>query len=331
MARTIRLENPASPVKYQGVVNSIQDDKTYGFIERADVVREIFFRDSDVQSGESVDLGDNVEFTIQTRDGKEVACNITKLPHGTVVFEDVGTEYFRGQVLKPLDRNYRGLTEGDALSGRVKYRGPDRSEKEVQFGETDQVGDFTLKHGDWIKFVIAVDRRDKHPRATKIELLDESFKVSDERREQGRVNTVKDAYGFIQCADRDAKIFFPLSECLDVTRHVKEGDDCEFTVADDPNQPGKLMATRIKILPLGSVQFSIIVHKDIVGKVDIEPSSSTLGWGNKSASASGEKGDQEEAGDGKIVYELSEHLLEISLKASDCELRQFPHKGDIVR
>ena len=24
--------------------------------------------------------------------------------------------------------------------------GPDRSEKEVQFGETDQVGDFTMKH-----------------------------------------------------------------------------------------------------------------------------------------------------------------------------------------
>ena len=96
--------------------------------------------------------------------------------------------------------------------------GPDRSEKEVQFGETDQVGDFTMKHGDWIKFVIAVDRRDKHPRATKIELLDESFKVSDERREQGKVTTIKDAFGFIQCADRDAKIFFPLSECLDVTR-----------------------------------------------------------------------------------------------------------------
>ena len=54
-----------------------------------------------------------------------------------------------------------------------------------------------MKHGDWIKFVIAVDRRDKHPRATKIELLDESFKVSDERREQGKVNTIKDAFGFI--------------------------------------------------------------------------------------------------------------------------------------
>lgn len=84
-------------------------------------------------------LGDNVEFTIQTRNGKEVATNITKLPTGTVVFEDVGTEYYRGQVLKPIDRNYRLVAEGDALSGRVKYRGPDRSEKEVQFGETDQV------------------------------------------------------------------------------------------------------------------------------------------------------------------------------------------------
>merc|ERR1719225_794567 len=297
VARTIRLENPVAPVKYQGVVNSIQDDKTYGFIERADVVREIFFRNTDLEVGENIDLGDNVEFTIQTRNGKEVATNITKLPTGTVVFEDVGTEYYRGQVLKPIDRNYRLVAEGDALSGRVKYRGPDRSEKEVQFGETDQVGDFTLKHGDWVKFVIAVDPRDKHPRATKIELLDESFKVSDERREQGTIQNVKDAYGFIQCADRDAKIFFHFSECLDVTRPPNESDDCEFTVVDDPNQPGKLMATRIKVLPPGSVQFAVTLHKEAVGNIDLEPS-----W-NKSG----------EEVVGKILYELNGLNLEIPL------------------
>jgi hypothetical protein len=39
------------------------------------------------------------------------------------------------------------------------------------------MGDFTLKHGDWVKFVIATDRRDKLQRATKIELMDESFQV----------------------------------------------------------------------------------------------------------------------------------------------------------
>ena len=224
-AKTIRLENPASPVKYQGVVNSLKD--TSGFIERADVVKEIFFHLSEVEDGKEIEdnshiqLGDDVEFIIQTRNGKEVACQLTKLPPGTVVFEDVGLEYFTGQVLKPLDRTGR-YQQTDALPGRVKYRGADRSEVEVPFGEKDQVGDFTLRHGDWIKFIIATDRRDKLKRATKIELLDESFKVSDERREQGIVQAMKEGFGFLSCVDRSEKMFFHFSECLDVTRKVRK-------------------------------------------------------------------------------------------------------------
>merc|ERR1719483_1379848 len=52
-AKTIRLENPAAPVKYQGVVNSLKD--TFGFIERADVVKEIFFHLSEVIDGKEED------------------------------------------------------------------------------------------------------------------------------------------------------------------------------------------------------------------------------------------------------------------------------------
>jgi cold shock CspA family protein len=310
---------------------------------RADVVREIFFRYTEVQEGDTIDLGDDVEFTIQTRSSKEVACSIIKLPSGTVVFEDVGSEYFRGQVLKPLDRNSRFTVvgDGDALSGRVKYRGQDRSEKEVQFGEKDQVGDFTLKHGDWVKFVIAVDRRDKHPRATKIELLDESFKVSDERREQGTVQTIKEGFGFIQCADRDAKVFFHFSECLDVTRPAKENDECEFTVTEDPSQPSKLLATRIKYLPTGSVTFDVVIHKDAVGTVEVEPSpTSSLGI-RKTTMTTTDSADSSDSptpmakaaneGVGKILYELNGLPLEIPLHANDCDLREFPHKGDVVR
>ena len=114
----------------------------------------------------------------QTRNGKEVACTITKLAQGTVVFEDVGSEHFKGQVLKPIDRAQKYASDVDALNGRIKYRAEDRSEVEVPFGEKDQSGDFTLKHGDWVKFVIATDRRDKLQRATKIELMDESFQVT---------------------------------------------------------------------------------------------------------------------------------------------------------
>ena len=48
--------------------------------------------------------------------------------------------------MKPLDRTFKAISVGmdgkapdEALNGRVKYRGVDRSEVEVPFGEKDQV------------------------------------------------------------------------------------------------------------------------------------------------------------------------------------------------
>lgn len=64
-ASHVRLENPAHPVKYQGVVCSMKE--SFGFIERADVVKEIFFHFSEAKVKEELQLGDDVEFTIQTR------------------------------------------------------------------------------------------------------------------------------------------------------------------------------------------------------------------------------------------------------------------------
>lgn len=61
----IRFENPAHPVKYHGVVCSMKDN--FGFIERADVVKEIFFHFSEAKIKEDLCLGDDVEFIIQTR------------------------------------------------------------------------------------------------------------------------------------------------------------------------------------------------------------------------------------------------------------------------
>ncbi|CAH2219413.1 jg10257, partial [Pararge aegeria aegeria] len=64
--------------------------------------------------------------------GKEVACNITKLPCGSVVFEDVSPEIMRGQVLKPLERgNMVRVAQNDPLPGRIRYRAADHSEVEV--------------------------------------------------------------------------------------------------------------------------------------------------------------------------------------------------------
>lgn len=61
----VRFENPAHPVKYHGVVCSKKEN--FGFIERADVVKEIFFHYSEAKIKEELSLGDDVEFIIQTR------------------------------------------------------------------------------------------------------------------------------------------------------------------------------------------------------------------------------------------------------------------------
>ena len=78
--------------------------------------------------------------------GKEVACSIIKLPSGTVVFEDVNPDVLKGQVLKPLERGANVAAQNtEPLSGRLRYRGRDRSEVEIPFGDKDQKGEYTLK------------------------------------------------------------------------------------------------------------------------------------------------------------------------------------------
>jgi len=335
-AKTIRLENPAAPVKYRGVVNSLQE--AFGFIERADVVKEIYFNIIDMQDNvkednSGIQLGDDVEFIIQTRSGKEVACNLVKLPQGTVVFEDIGTEWFRGQVLKPLDRSGK-YQQTEPLPGKVKYRAADRSEAEIPFGDKDQLGDFTLKHGDWVKFIVATDRRDKLKRATKIELLDESFSVSDERREQGVVQVLQqtEACGQIKCVDRSDKMFFYFSECLDVSRSLTIGDEVEFTSANDPKQLSRNLATRIKHLTSGTVKFDIIIAHSILGVIAEEPTphpNLQRSPSHSSIVSGGENGVKE--GAGRIVYELNHLQLSIPVYAADCDQRSTPRLGDKVQ
>ncbi|KAJ8866383.1 hypothetical protein PR048_032226, partial [Dryococelus australis] len=423
----IRLENPAHPVKYQGVICSMKE--SFGFIERADVVKEIFFHFSEAKSvKDELRLGDDVEFTIQTRnitgiactpstapscpqvggsspsnslplpfsasqkvpgtqqpvvvairrekvpvclcwlrfsihhypspdrvttssfslssstwepssclscnaqppqhrrcqrgvwrrhyvllawlareysgqrfcfvpcrwcsvlpEGKEVACNISRLDPGSVVFEDVCSEVVKGQVLKPLERSQqaRQQHQSDPLPGRIRYRAPDHSEVEIPFGDKDQRGDFTLKHGDWVQFRIATDRRDQLQRATNISLLEESFNVSGERREQGAVVTLKEGFGFIHCAERESRLFFHFNEVLDVDRDICLNDEVEFTVIQEQTSfsNSRQSAIRIKHLTPGTVQFEVVVERGVTGVVSKE-GQLPGGWSSRSPSKS---------------------------------------------
>lgn len=72
-----------------------------------------------------------------------------------------------------------------------------------------------MRHGDWVQFLLATDRRDQLQRATSISLLDETFELSGERREQGMVASLKDGFGFLRCVDRNVRLFFHFTEVLD--------------------------------------------------------------------------------------------------------------------
>ncbi|XP_026762174.1 cold shock domain-containing protein E1 [Galleria mellonella] len=320
----VRFENPVHPVKYHGVICSMKEN--FGFIERADVVKEIFFHYSEAKTKEELMLGDDVEFIIQTRNGKEVACNITKLPSGSVVFEDVSPEIMRGQVLKPLEKGTMvRVPQNDPLPGRIRYRAADHSEVEVPFGDKDQCGEFTLRHGDWVQFQVATDRRDQLKRATNISLLDESFNVSGERREQGVVCSLRDGFGFIRCVDREQNMFFHFAEVLRLGHKLSVGDEVEFTVdpvATFSNMNTRQSAIRIKHLPPGTVQFETLIERGVRGVVTKEaqlfnslssPSRATPGEFN-----------------GLITCQINGSKKTISFMAKKCESKMLPRVGDKV-
>ncbi|KAK9877877.1 hypothetical protein WA026_020103 [Henosepilachna vigintioctopunctata] len=327
----VRLENAAHPVKYQGVVCSMKE--SFGFIERADIVKEIFFHFSEAKTKEELRLGDDVEFIIQTRNGKEVACNIIRLPPGTVIFEDLKPEVIKGQVQKPLDRGPNARHQSDPLPGRIKYRAPDHSEVEISFGDKDQKGDFTLRHGDWVQFRIATDRRDGLNRATHISLLDESFLVSGEKREQGIVVSLKEGFGFLRCVDRDPRLFFHFNEILDSEKTIQVGDEFEFTVIQDQSSTfsnNRQSAIRMKCLPQGSVQFETCVECDVLGIVckEIPP----INWATKSPTKNGlGNGEHQQPDTGLITYQVNGQKKNIIFYSKDIDLKHYPRLGDKIK
>uniref|UniRef100_UPI00398EC2EF cold shock domain-containing protein E1 isoform X4 n=1 Tax=Pristiophorus japonicus TaxID=55135 RepID=UPI00398EC2EF len=163
----------------QGVVCAMKE--AFGFIERGDLVKEIFFHYSEFKGNlETLQPGDDVEFTIKERNGKEVATEVKLLPQGTVIFEDVSIEQFDGTVTKVIPK-VSSKTQTDPLPGRIKVNFA--ISKELPFGDKDTRSKVTLLEGDHVRFNISTDRRDKLERATNIEILTDSFELTGESRE----------------------------------------------------------------------------------------------------------------------------------------------------
>ncbi|XP_041860807.1 cold shock domain-containing protein E1 isoform X4 [Melanotaenia boesemani] len=328
-ARNIQLVKKKQS-RCQGVVCATKE--AFGFIERADVVKEIFFHYSEFKGDlEALQAGDDVEFTIKDRNGKEVATDVRLLPQGTVIFEDISIEQFEGSVVKVIPK-VPTKNQNDPLPGRISAR-IGFTDKELPFGEKDTKSKVTLLEGDHIQFNISTDRRDKLERATNIDVLPDTFNFTKETREMGVIAAIRDGFGFIKCVDRDARMFFHFSEVLEESQlHIS--DEVEFTVVPDMLSAQRNHAVRIKKLPKGTVSFHTQSEQRFVGVVEKEVVAAT----NKNASPTKgkekkkDKGKlvEKEAEEGVIAYEDCGVKLTVPYHVKDLEGGSFPQVGDKV-
>ncbi|MGH0182135.1 UNVERIFIED_CONTAM: hypothetical protein FKN15_008735 [Acipenser sinensis] len=307
-------------VRCQGVVCATKE--AFGFIERGDVVKEIFFHYSEFKGDlETLQAGDDVEFTIKERNGKEVATEVRLLPQGTVIFEDISIEHFEGTVTKVIPK-VPNKNQNDPLPGRIAAR-ISFAEKELFFGDKDTKSKVTLLEGDHVQFNISTDRRDKLERATNIEILPDTFQFTKETREMGVIAAMRDGFGFIKCVDRDARMFFHFSEILEESQlHIS--DEVEFTVVPDMLSAQRNHAVRIKKLPKGTVSFHTQSEQCFLGVVEKE----AIGASSKATSPA--KGKEKDAEEGVIAYEDCGVKLTIPYHTKDLEGSANPQVGDKV-
>ncbi|PIK55534.1 putative cold shock domain-containing protein E1 isoform X2 [Apostichopus japonicus] len=316
-AKRIKVMKPV--VKHRGVVSSMKE--SFGFIERDDVTKEIFFHFSEFQGNASdLCLGSEVEFIIGNRNDKHVGIEITLLPQGTVVFEDVNAGTFTGRIVKASFRSSsrRSL---EPTPGKLYMESGDGTKQELQYRDKDLLRNHTFWVDDIVLFNVVTDRRNHTQRATNIMLDDSSFTENNEQRETGTVAAVKEGFGFIKCADREARMFFHFSELLD-EGDVHISDEVEFTVVQDPASVQRSIAIRVKKLPKGTVIFEIIGSETFVGEVEKIPLNM---WGRSPGRNHNREHDL-----GCIIYERDGARETVAFHAKDTDLKVPPEEGDEV-
>jgi len=304
------------PNTVQGIVSSLKE--SFGFIERADVVAEIFFHYSEFNGDvNELMIGDDVDFQLVNRLGKEIAVKVNKLEPGTVVFEDISTTRFRGHVLKAINTRLLNNSVDGHLTGMIEYQGKTDTH-EVLFGDRDTEDDIQLQKGDVVEFNVSTDRRDNLQRAVNIKLISVVLK-DGQKRDVGVVTALKEGFGFIKCAEQDLSIFFHFSEILEQSHILDIGQEVEFTIEND-SISRRQHATRIRFLPKGSVSFESISTEKYAGVVEQEASTRNMKSPNK----------HKELEYGVIRCIRDDKEVNVYFNLRDCRPREVPRFCDKV-
>ena len=247
MARRLIVVEPVLPPFLRGVISSLRS--TYGFIDREDVVEEVYFHFSEFQSNiNAASLLAPVEFVPIMSGGKLQATQVKLLPPESVIIKEISKELYKGTVtMLPVPngkQKHVTTRNGEIISDNL-------AGMRLDFSQNDMVNKYTLKEGDLVGFHVMSDKRNQNKWATRV-TLEEMIDSETKSREAGIVVTVKDGYAFIRCAERKARIFFHFSEIIDADQTVHVNSEVEFSTAEEP-VTARLLAVRVKKLPEGTI------------------------------------------------------------------------------
>ncbi|KAK1944124.1 Cold shock domain-containing protein E1 [Phytophthora citrophthora] len=258
--------------------------------------------------GPSVREGDEVSFFVyedqEDDSGRSrprlTALRVQKLPPGSVSFEKMLRSEVEGLVSKIPKEPRNGpevigsiavtsvepstdekieeekestaetVTEGDGKSSK-KRKGKDGKTKKqkVAFRLCDTEDMSYVPHiDDKVVFDEVLDKRTGKVKAVKVRVV----QLNPKNRETGMINAMKEDFGFIKCAERSGDAYFRFSDVMGTSRSFNSGTEVAFDVQID-NKSDHIRATRVQILPRGTVKWEDVAAEALEGNITAVPSS----------------------------------------------------------
>lgn len=237
------------------------------------------------------------------------AFRVQKVPQGTVSFEDVvrsdvegkvkkapreprngpeimGSITFAGPVVAPpeeaADEENDGAHEetgaesaeapastkkGNGKKGKAKKKLAKIPVLPFRLSDTADVSYIPLA-GDSVLFDEVLEKRSGKLKAANIRIV----ALNPKNRETGVITVMKEEFGFIKCAERACDAYFRFSDVMSTRNDFRSGTEVSFDVSTDSSKSDNARASRIQILPHGSVKWESVVATDLSGEVTSLPS-----------------------------------------------------------
>lgn len=251
--------------------------------------------------------GDEVSFYVYEEQDDEsgrsrprmTALRVQKLPPGTVSFEEFIRSDVEGKVTKvpkeprngpeilgiitlpeaapaeaaalPAEESAEAVAAEEGSKEPKKKKGTLKRKKKVtlpfRLSDTEDMS-YLPASGDRVVFDEVLDKRSGKHKAIHIRVLE----LNPKHRETGVIATMKDDFGFIKCAERASDAYFRFTDVMSVRNDFRVGTEVSFDVSVDSSKPDSARATRIVILPHGSVQWETVVAEEVPGEVIVAPS-----------------------------------------------------------